>query len=460
MGLDFRIKDFAYPISIIRLKNQFERNQWISEDALRAYQQKRLRLIIEHAYRNVPYYRRIFQEKNIIPSDIKSINELKIMPFLTKEIIQKKFNELIAVNAKKYKPRLLSTSGTSGGAVKFYVDKPSNILEFVYYWRFWGWAGYRLGNTFAELSAQSFTPYSQKKEQYYYFEFFTRRLMVNSLLISYKNSDNYIRLFKKFKPRFLKGLPSNLYALARIIGKKTGHGITFRAIFSQGENLLRYQRDYIENTFSCKVFDSYGHMERTVAISQCPFDSYHVHMDYGGVEFVEPVSVKSEDGIADGQIREVVGTSLYNFAMPLIRYRTGDYIRLKPTAQKCSCNRTFPIVGSIVGRNSDIVITPDGRAITALYVVFDRTPNICFGQVIQERLDKLLVKVAYNSQDIDSSDALLLKNLVDFVGDSMKIEIVHIGPEELEMNKLVKNKTIISKISSEQVIRQEKLCVV
>ena len=65
---------------------------------------------------------------------------------------------MTARNCKKFHPQLITTSGTSGSQVRFYADKPSNILEFVFYWRFWGWADYKLGNRFAELSAEHFLP--------------------------------------------------------------------------------------------------------------------------------------------------------------------------------------------------------------------------------------------------------------------------------------------------------------
>ena len=261
MGLDFRGRDFFYPVSIVKLAHSFEKNQWLTKEDLRAYQLKLLKIILDHAYQNVPYYRKLFKDNDIVPSDIKTLNDLTIIPPLTRDMLRNNFQQLLADNYRKYKPTLQHTSGTTANQIKFYTDKSSNVLEFVYYLRFWGWAGYKLGNVFAELSAQFFTPYEEKKDLFCHFEYSTRRLLVNSLLISPKNLTEYEKIFKKHKPLFLKGLPSNLYMLALIFKGKNNHGISFKAIFSQGENLLKYQRDMIENTFSCMVFDSYGHME-------------------------------------------------------------------------------------------------------------------------------------------------------------------------------------------------------
>ncbi len=332
------------------------------------------------------------------------------------------------------------------------MDKPSNVLEFVYYWRSWGWAGYKIGDTFAELSAQHFTPYKNKGNSLCHFEHISRRLLVNSLLMSRDRVGDYIRVFKRFRPLFLKGLSSNLYILALLFGERDNHGIHFKAIFSQGENLLNYQREMIEKVFSCKIYDAYGHMERTIAISQCPAGSYHVHSDYGLAEFLEtgerfPAVVSEDEYIA-----EAIGTGLYNFSMPLIRYKSGDYVKISRFPQKCPCGREFPTIISILGRESDVVITPDGRAITALYVALDRTPGITFGQIIQETRDRLLVKVSCELEDEKSLDKLLLSNLKDFIGETMVINIVHVSPDVIPNATPGKFKSIISNVASATIL--------
>jgi hypothetical protein len=104
MAIDFRIKDFFYPIGIYKLRRTFERNQWLAPDALFAYQEKRLAMIINHAYNHVPYYRRLFKKLGLRPSDIKNRDDLKRLPILSKDIVRKERVNLIADNAKKYNP--------------------------------------------------------------------------------------------------------------------------------------------------------------------------------------------------------------------------------------------------------------------------------------------------------------------------------------------------------------------
>jgi phenylacetate-CoA ligase len=452
MGIDFRIRDFAHPFSILKLKRTFDRNQWLSEEALSWYQSERLRQTISHAYRNVPYYQQLFREKGILPGDIREAKDLKNIPCLTKELLRLNFGSLISRDAEKYRPNLLVTSGTSGGQSRFYVDKPSNVLEFVHYWRSWGWAGYKIGDMFAELSAEFFTFFRKGPRTLYHFSYATKKLTLNSLFISPRYTDDFIKIFRKYKPLFLKGIASNLYMLALILSEKKDHRVSFKAIFSQGENLLPYQRELIERVFGCQVFDSYGHMERTVAISQCQYGTYHIHLDYGVVELEGPDIPVGNNGDEDTCIKEIVGTSLYNRSMPLIRYRTRDLVKVSRSPKECACGRGFPSVISVLGRDTDVVITPDGRAVTALYTVFDRTPGIVMGQIIQEEMDRLLVRIVYGHEDKGYSEKILTGNIRDFVGTNMKIRIEPTTVEGMRKDRSGKFKVVVSNIPNEEIL--------
>jgi len=450
MGLDFRIRDFAYPLSILKLKRTFDQNQWLGEEALKEYQSERLRQIIVHAYANIPYYQKLFRENSIRPGDIQSAEDLKRIPFLTKDLLRRNADSLVARNAKKYKPASLSTSGTTGGKINFYADKSSNVLEFVYYWRAWGWAGYRLGDTFALLTSEDFAYKFNNRESLYHFNAFTKQLTVNSMLFSRQYLDDLISMFRKFRPLFLKGFPTNLYMLALVLSEKNNHGITCRAIFSQGGNLLSYQRDMMEKVFSCKVYDSYGHMERTVAISQCPLGSYHIHQDYGIVELEEPGMHLADDSDGDTCIREVVGTSLHNYAMPLIRYRTGDFVTIRKRPEKCLCRRSFPTIVSVIGRDVDLITTRDKRKIAGLFSVFSHAPGIIMGQIIQEAIDRLHVKIVCEGNDAEHTDRILAGHIRQFVGDDMHITIEHTTVDGIRKNSFGKFKLVISNIPPEE----------
>ena len=203
---------------------------------------------------------------------------------------------------------------------------------------------------------------------------------------------------------------------------------------------MESHRKVIEETFDTKVYDSYGHMERTVGISHCPGHRYHIHMDYGLAQFEGPIPGQL------AEVRKIIGTSLHNSSMPLIRYQTGDYAVMESGQAACPCGRGFPMVKSILGRSSDTIITPDGRAITALYVALDRTPGLDLGQIVQERRDKILARVACASSDVAEVEKILTENLRAFLGERMEIQIVHESIDAIRGSVARKFSSIASRI--------------
>lgn len=447
MGINFKIKDFAHPLRLLRTKRSFDAHQYLSPSELGSYQLERFATIVAHAGKHVPYYRSLFDRHGLSPSQVESLADGLILPRLTKSILAESYTELVADNARRYKPQELRTSGTTGRPIRFLVDKTSNALEFAYYWRFWGWHGYNLGMRFAELSAEAFIPIEENRDNLFRFNPFLNRLLVNSLALSRSRARDYIALLEAYRPLFLKGLPSNLYALALLCRDCGRHDIKFRAIFAQGENLHDYQRRLIEQVFSSRIYDSYGHLERTVAISQCQHGSYHVHSDYGFAQFEKPqTELSTPVALAPGQaLFEVIGTSLHNLAMPLIRYRTGDLVIIDSKAPPCLCGRPFPVVHSIVGRDTDIVVTPDRRAITALYVALAAIEGLACSQIIQESLDTLVVKVAHIAgRKPGLDDATIVRAIHAFTGDSMRVVVRNCELDEIHNAHQGKFKAIVS----------------
>jgi phenylacetate-CoA ligase len=306
--------------------------------------------------------------------------------------------------------------------------------------------GYRLRDRFAELSAERFERGTKLYGRLCHLEPLTNRLMLNSLLISHVNGAGYTDTFTRYRPMFLKGLPSNLSCLASVLSNAERQVSGLKAVFSVGENLLEHQRRLIERVFSCKVIDCYGQMERTVAISQCPHGSYHVHSDYGFAEFAEPEIHSGFDYQPDPSVREIVGTCLYNLSMPLIRYRTGDLVLLKNPEQPCLCGRAFPVVGSIIGRSADVVETSDGRFITALYTALDKTTGIISGQIVQECLNELSVRIAVLPDAENKVEDELRAKIRNLTGDSMNIRIKRTTVDEVRGTGAGKFKVVVSRL--------------
>lgn len=454
MALEFKLNDFAHPAAIIKLRSTFEKTQWFTTEEQTLYQERLLRRIVEHAYRYVPYYRDLFDSIRLKPDDIRRLSDINKIPILTKEILRARFNTLEAINSRAFRPQVLCTSGTTGQRIQFLVDRPSNILEFVYYWRHWNWAGYRLGAPFAEFSSVFFSKSDDRSRLASHYQRLTNRLLLNSVAMSHATVGDYVRAIRQHRPLFLKGLPSVLYYFSLFLRKQGVADISFKAIFSTGETLVPRFRKLIEETLGCKVYDSYGHMERTVAISECPRGGMHVNPDYGLLELVRQDALRADfagegGGGGSAYTARVIGTSLYNFSMPLLRYEVGDIISVDPE-KKCACGRQFPLIGAVEGRQSEVLMTPEGKVITAAFLIFEDVPDILEGQIMQESLTDLCVKIVPALPFSKASEARLKSRLQTLVGPAATISVERCDSSALLRGGAGKVLTVVSKFKSLQ----------
>ncbi len=450
MSIDFRVRDFRYPISILQLRELFERSQWWSLDELVGYQEQRLRQVVSHAYQHVPYYQDLFRARKLTPADIRTVSDLEKLSQLSKATVRREFSRLQARNSRRYRPRVHHTTGTTGEPVHFLLDTPANVLEFAHYWRHWSWAGYRLGSRFAEFSSDYFLRRDRLADQPWRYQRGLGRLVLNSIALTPASVDECLSALRKYRPRFLKGLASVLYVFALFIDQRRAADLTFSGIFSTGEVLLPMQRTLIEKVFRTKVYDSYGQMERTVAITECPSGALHINPEYGVAELVDrsSASVGTTAGSerTDVVTARILGTSLHNFSMPLLRYEIGDLIETRTALQPCACGRAMPCVQRIIGRQEDVITTPDGRVVPSLFLVFNHVAGIALGQAVQHAPDHLVVTVARSALYTRQSEADLHCHVRRFVGPAVRIEVRYASLDELRPRTKAKFRSVISHV--------------
>ena len=423
-----------------KVYKEFERMQWYSYNELIEYQNERLRNLIKHCYENVPYYRRIMDERKLKPNDIKTREDLIKLPLLTREDIKKNFKDLIARNVKKWLLRPGHTSGTTGSPLEFYWDIQTCVVHHVAYWRQRSWAGSEYGEPFATLQGRVIVPLKQKKPPFWRMNYIHNQLFLSAFHLKKENLKYYFDKLEKFKPKIIEGYPSTIYILAKYL-KSIGEKFPVKAILTSSETLFPVQREIIEDAFDCKIFDFYGMAERVVFASECEYHTgHHLNLDYSIVEILDVQG----NPVEEGKMGRIVGTGLYNYAMPLIRYVTSDITAVKK--EKCPCGRGFPLIEDITTKDEDIVVTPDGRLISPSVLTHPFKPmhNIEASQIIQEEPDKLIVKIVKGPKYSDEDSKKLLNAFRERLGDKMKIELQFV--DNLEREKSGKFRWIISKV--------------
>jgi phenylacetate-CoA ligase len=443
LSVDFKVRDFAYPVGILRLRKFLEKSQWFPREQLAGYQEERLRRVVRHAYHHVPYYRRLLDENGLKPSDIRGLRDLRKLPLLSREAVRENQGDLRAEDGKRYRPSPAQTSGTTGTPLRFLLDRPSNILEFVYYWRHWSWAGYRLGDCFADVRCDFFARRNSTMRTVWHYQRPFRRLLLNSLQISRAEIGRFAEALRRYRPKFIRSRPTTLYCIALFLRERGIHDITFRAVFSASETIMPKHREMIENSFSCKVLDSYGHMERCIAISQCPEGGYHLNSEYGILE-VGDGSKREEDK----RIGRVVCTSLHKMAMPFLRYEIEDLVELYDDDRRCPCGRTLPLLKAVHGRIRPLILSPEGRPITVLSHAFDSIPGVRAFQFVHDRPDLMLVRVVRGDAYTRDGEITLKRELRRWIGGGMTIELEHVSTEDLIRDAFGRVQMVVSRVEA------------
>lgn len=438
MPIDFRPRDFFAPFTILELGRALDRLQWAEPDELRDYQVTRLRAVLQHAARHVPYWQAVFARTDFDPRDLRHPRDVERLPLLTREQVRDDVEGLVSRRARRSTRRWNGTSGTTGRPLRVLLDRRANALEFCYYLRFWGWGGYRLGDAFVELGGYHFLREGRDPDRLLHWQPLLRRLMVNTNRLSPTGIGELRAALARYRPRFIKGLPSALRHLARCVEDDHGGPFAFQAAFSGGEVVTPQTRARVEAAFGCRLLDSYGHMERTIAIAQCEEGRYHVHDDYGLLE-VRDVRIT-----ADGRrIGHATGTGLHNLAMPLVRYDVGDTIELAGEGERCACKRGLGLVTAIHGRTVDVITTPDGRLLSALSSAFDGAPSIDALQLVQVAPDSLEARVVPGHGWSEASERALLATGQRVLGAGMRFELRLVQHEDLVRTAAGKARTVV-----------------
>lgn len=400
-----------------RVLKDIEESQWWSPLELEEMQNELLRKLVEHGYRNVPYYRRIFDERGIKPEDIKSVKDLPKLPYLTKDIINEHFEDLIARNFPRSQMVLHHTSGTTGRRLKgFYLPKRLRwTINYAFLYRFYRWAGFEVGERRVTIGGRFFT----NRPPYWAFNRAENQLLLSTHHLSLRTVDSYIERIAEFSPKVIQGHPSAIAYLARRM-EEADITIPVKAVLTTGEQLYPDQREIIERRFQCKVFDGWGQGEAVGMAAECErHEGYHIASEYGIIEIVE-------DERVGGGIGELVATSLHNYAMPFIRYKTGDLGIA--SEHNCSCGRGLPLLSKIVGRLDDIITAPGGEAIlpVSFRTRFAKLEFLDQYQLIQETNNSYRMLVLDNGRISPKEQGEILEILNYYLGTSadVKVELV------------------------------------
>jgi phenylacetate-CoA ligase len=351
--------------------------QW-SWAQMEAWQNQHLQALIALAAQRVPYYR--VQWRGLAWRDVCSVADLPLLPRLDKHAIRQQ-EELFLVEGHDPKSLWMEkTSGTTGTSLRIFW--PKAMLP-----KWWALYEVMCRNPIgaaqelprAMLGGRPIVRGDTRHPPYWRFNRYWCQLYLSSYHVSRATAASYIGALQRYGSCWMTGYGSAVAALADSAIEAGLAPLSMRAVLVSGDTLLSGMRASIEQFFGCRCFDHYGQCEGVATAMECLYGRLHVLPMLGIIEIVR------DDGslCAPGEMGEIVATGLLNDAMPLIRYRVGDYAAWAEE-QHCQCGSPTPILARIEGRVDDYLVTADGRKIGRLSTAVKRSPSIRSAQLVQD----------------------------------------------------------------------------
>lgn len=427
------------PIKYMRFINFLRRSQWWDRKRLEQYQLVKLKQLLRHAYKNVPYYTNLFMKLHLMPDEITSLADLKKLPLLTKEDIINNFDMLIDKTVKTGSIKIETTSGSTGKPMQCPID-----LRYLFTWaafeqRYCDMMDIDFRHKYISLWSRPFI--GKKIENFYLYEPLIRRLSLSTAPHHFSDLDKYLLLIRQFQPYYIRGNPSMLYQLACYAQEKGVNDISFSCFMSSFENIYPYQREVIERQFKCKIFSWYACQERVVSAIECStHEGMHIEMEKAILEIVG----ENGENLPDGESGRIIVTAFHNYAMPFIRYEIGDIASISP--QICSCGRGLPLLKSFDGRNNEVIQYNRKFVYSAtLSVLLSRFTNIKECQFMQEYLDEITIFIVKRQGYTDRDSQELVQALRKIIGEELKVVIQFVT--NIPRTRMGKFPLVVSKIN-------------
>ena len=375
--------------------SQFRREQWDDQETFSKRQAERLSRILAHATTRVPFY--IDRGKPISPEILARdpLRSLASLPILEKTDLRENLADLTCEMGRgTFRD---SSGGSTGEPVTVVKDKVFLGASLAAGQLFYEWAGVSRGERLVKLWGAARDLNAGTKMGRWLGELVYNRRTLNAFEMSAETMRDYVERLSEFRPACLEGYADALYELAKFTAGNDLSIPSPRAIISSASTLHPHMRSLIEDTFGASVFDRYGGREAGGMAGECGGrEGLHVFGDTVVLEVVDD----SGHEVGEGEEGDVLVTTLWNYTMPLIRYRVGDRAIRGPNG--CSCGRPYPLLKRIVGRGGASFPRPGGGAVVPEFFIHVigvecNDGSIARFQVVQESMDRIVVRVVLKS---------------------------------------------------------------
>ena len=393
------------------ISEALERESWTAQQ-WQTWREDRLAFVLRRAATRVPYYREQWAKRRR-EGDKASWDVLENWPILEKEPLRANPLAFVAEDCDVRHMFSENTSGTSGKPLTLWWSRATVRQWFALFEaRLRSWNGVSRHERWAILGGQPVTPTTAQRPPFWVWNPPMNQLYLSANHLSPRHAQAYVSALEKYQVTHLIGYASSAAVLAREIMEANLEFSGLRAVITNAEPLLPWQRETIQRGLKTVVRESYGMAEAVAAASECAAGHLHLWPEVGHVEVLQD---EENFPALDGSVGRLVCTGLLNADMPLIRYAVGDRGSFSVQSSECSCGRTLPIVAGIEGRTNDMLISPDGRRVYWLNPVFYGLP-VKEAQIVQESMNQLRVNYVPSLEFTMETSRIICERLKDRMG--------------------------------------------
>ncbi|WP_215115807.1 phenylacetate--CoA ligase family protein [Exiguobacterium sp. s80] len=409
------LRKLIYEIGMNKYNNQIKEEylnlkkmeNYTLED-LKEYQFKELKKLLKYAYNNSSFYKRQFNKKGVLPSDLNNIKDLEKFPFLTKENLRNESNDISNTSDSRYGKMYYSeTSGSTGEPLIFFRNQKWDAVHRASILRGYSWHGIKPYQKNGYLWGYNLN--GKKAVKTKFFDVLQNRTRI----FSYKEEELDKFLLKMQSATYIEGYSSMIYELAKKVNSKDKSHYKFpkmKMIKGTSEKIFDNYKKEVKKAFGLNFVSEYGAAEAGIIAFECPFGNMHITM--------ENIIVESVDN-------EIVVTNLSSYSFPIIRYKLGDYIELESESYRCKCGKSHPIIKSILGRVGNLILgKKDKYPSLTLYYVFKNLAekgHKLYYQAIQEQSGVLKLNI---EQKLSENQRIILdKELYKYFENDLEVLI-------------------------------------
>lgn len=444
----FLVRKVLYPLHeglqgrrTVSYMREMDDSQWWSAQRISDYQLTKLRRLLVHARKTVPYYGRVLDGLGLRPEEL-SWDDLVKLPIMDKEIFKANEQDIIS---EVYRDRLirLRTGSSTGTPMWFYSCTHTQAYQNAAKMRCRSWWGIRPGDTMFEFWASPIELSRRGRITVLKDQLFMNHYMLSALDMTPEVMTGYVELMNRRRPKVIVGYPSAMELLSQHIRDTPGLQLHFapKGVVVTAEVLLPRQRELVQEVFGAPVINEYGARDGGLLAYECPHGSMHIVAENVVLEVDESTGVDE-----DSRTGDVLVTNLESVAYPFVRYRVGDQVTLSDRV--CTCGRGLPTLEKIVGRKTDWLVDSTGKRIHGLVVAhtIGKVQGVKQFQIVQDRSTALTVKVVRNAFYEPRDDHFIVESMRPYFSGPMEITVVHV--DAIDASSSGKHRFIVSNVSA------------